>query len=192
MSTIGAIGAGWCHALRLCGLAWSPIMSTIGAIAAGWVSRGWGWSPSHWGRVGVTRFWPVVSHTLHERNRGHWGRVGVTRFGPVVSGSVVTRFGPVVWSPIMSTIGAVGVGWVSRAEHNWGHWGRVGVTRLGPVVSHALRSGAQLGPLGPGGCHALQRASSLCSPMVHNCEAIGAGGYCANDRRPCETTNPSA
>ena len=48
-----------CHALRACGLPRSPIMSTIGA---------------NWGRVGVTRFGPVVSH----------GLAGVTRFGPVV------------------------------------------------------------------------------------------------------------
>ena len=60
---------GRCHALRACGLPWSPIMSTIGAIGAGWVSRASGlWSPMvsyHWAiGAGVTRFGPVVSHGL--------------------------------------------------------------------------------------------------------------------------------
>ena len=36
----GQLGPGGCHALRACGLPWSPIMNTIGAI----------------GLVGVTRF----------------------------------------------------------------------------------------------------------------------------------------
>ena len=48
----------------------------------------------------------------------------------------------------MSTIGAIGAGWVSRASGLWSpNW-----------------------PLGPGGCHALQRASGLCSPMVSDHE----------------------
>ena len=59
MNTIGAIGAGWVSRARACSLPWSPIMSAIGA--------NWGWVSDH------------------EHNWGHWGRVGVTRFGPVVS-----------------------------------------------------------------------------------------------------------
>ena len=35
----GQLGPGGCHALRACGLPWSPIMNTIGAIGVGWVSR---------------------------------------------------------------------------------------------------------------------------------------------------------
>ena len=60
---------------------WSPIMNAIGA---------------NWGRVGVTRFGPVVSHGLRSRAQ--------------LAG---------LRSPIMSAIGTIGALWVSRASGLW-------------------------------------------------------------------------
>ena len=75
----GQLGPGGCHVLRACDLPWSPIMSTIGA---------------NWGRVGVTRFGPVVSHPIMSQagvtRSGLWSRAGVMR-GFHALGFVVSR-----------------------------------------------------------------------------------------------------
>ena len=103
----GKLGPGGCHALRACGLPWSPIMSQMCVTRFG--ACGLPWSPMMSAIGG-----PAVSD--HEHNWGHWGLVGVTRFGPVVFPQKGTVWGALVRQKCQ----AIGDGWHA----------------LGSVVSH--------------------------------------------------------